>query len=155
MRLVASGKLGDALVIEEKLTILRTDDRTIALRPTFKLTRYFTLASGIAIACVTIMLALLFRQNALHEVITTAEVHNTVLARSFGNTIWPRFSAYIRSVATDDPDGLRGRNETAEIHEVLKILTHDLPILKVKIYKGLTQITEFWGYYGTYAQEPT
>ena len=88
-----------------------------------------------AIAFVTIILALFFRQNSLHEVISTAELQNTVLARSFANTIWPRFSAYIQSVATDDPDGLRNRKETAAIHEALKILTYDLPILKVKIYK--------------------
>ncbi len=112
--------------------------------PRFKLIRYFSLACGIAFACVSVFLALFFRQNAVFEVITTAEVQNIVLARSFANTIWPRYAPYIRSVATDDPVVLRNRKETDELHETLKILTYDIPVLKVKIY-NLEGVTVYSG----------
>jgi PAS domain S-box-containing protein len=62
------------------------------------------------------------------------------LARSFANTIWPRFSPYFASVSGESGDVLRTQPETQQIHEALKTLTAGLPVLKVKIYNldGLT-----------------
>jgi PAS domain S-box-containing protein len=105
----------------------------------FKLLRYFSVTSAIALVVVTVALVILYRQSAVSEMVNMAESQNAALARSFANTIWPRFADYVRTVTGDRP-ALRGRSETHEIHAALKALTAGLPVLKVKIYnlQGLT-----------------
>ena len=109
-------------------------------KPMFKLFRYYSLASAIAIVAVTAVLVAFYRQNAVNELITTAENQNVSLARSFANTLWPRFSSYVVSVSGEDGEALRAHPETQEIHEALAVATDGLPVLKVKIYdlNGLT-----------------
>ena len=106
----------------------------------FKLLRYFSLTSAVAILSVTIVLVMLYRQTAVNELIELAEAQNVGLARSFANTIWPRVSGYVTSVSGLDGDALRARPETRQIHDALKALSAGLPVLKVKIYNldGLT-----------------
>jgi PAS domain S-box-containing protein len=99
----------------------------------FKLLRYFSFTSAIALVVVTVALVMLYRQSAVGEMVNMAESQNAALARSFVNTIWPRFSEYVMTVSGDGPT-LRGRSETDEIHAALKALTKGLPVLKVKIY---------------------
>lgn len=62
------------------------------------------------------------------------------LARSFANAIWPRYAPYVASAGAFDGDALRARDETRELHETLRRLAADLPVLRVKIYdlEGLT-----------------
>ena len=106
----------------------------------FKLLRHFSLTSAVAILSVTVALVMLYRLTAVNALIELAENQNVVLARSFANTIWPRFSDYVASVPGLDGDALRARPETRQIHEALKRLAAGLPVLKVKIYNldGLT-----------------
>jgi signal transduction histidine kinase len=81
-----------------------------------------------------------YRQNAVDDLVTMAERHNVALAQSFANTLWSRYSSYVASVSLADGDTLRAHPETRTIHEALKTLTTELPVLKVKIYniEGLT-----------------
>ena len=106
----------------------------------FRLLRYYSITSAVAIVVVTVVLVASFRQHELAQLIESAEGQNVVLARSFANTIWPRFSSYVTSVSDVDGDTLRSRPETQRIHEVLVTLVTGLPVLKVKIYTldGLT-----------------
>ncbi len=106
----------------------------------FRLIRYYSLASAVAILAATVVLVVLYRQNAVNELIETAEIENVALARSFANIIWPKFSPYIASVSGQDGDALRARPETRQIHAALVSITAGLPVLKVKIYDldGLT-----------------
>ena len=117
----------------------------------FKLVRFFLLTSVIAMAVIA-GAVVLYRQNEVKRLIVFAEGHNVVLARSFANTIWPRFSSYIRSTPGLNGDSLQTRPETREIHEVLKTLTTGLPVLKVKIYNldGLTVYSSEFGEIGVY-----
>jgi PAS domain S-box-containing protein len=82
---------------------------------------------------ITVTLVILYRQSAVDELVNMAETQNAALARSFANTIWPRFSGYVRSVKGDGAY-VRARPETADIYAALKSLTAGLPVLKVKIY---------------------
>ena len=100
----------------------------------FKLIRYYSLASAVAILATTVVLVVLFRQNAVNELIYTAESQNVALARSFANTIWPRFSSYVASASGEDGEALSARSETREIHDAISSITAGLPVLKVKIY---------------------
>ncbi|MCZ6861997.1 MAG: hypothetical protein O7I42_17260, partial [Alphaproteobacteria bacterium] len=97
----------------------------------FNLLRYFSLASAIALAIVTVVLVHLYRQNAVDELVESAEGQNVTLARSFANVLWPRFSHYVGSVSGMDGDALRARPETRELDAALKTLTTGLPVLKV------------------------
>ena len=78
----------------------------------FRLFRYYSIASAVAIVAVTVALAAFYRDNAVGELITTAESQNVVLARTFANILWPRFSPYITSVSGEDGDALRARTES-------------------------------------------
>ena len=63
----------------------------------FKLLRYFSLTSAVAILTVTVALVVLYRHNAVNDLVENAENQSVALARSFANTIWPRFSDYVTS----------------------------------------------------------
>ncbi len=85
----------------------------------FRLVRYFSIASAIAIGAVTILAAVLYRQAATNDLVEVVEIENMNLARSFSNSIWPRYSGYVRSVSGLDGDQMRARPETAQILEDL------------------------------------
>ncbi len=106
----------------------------------FELLRYFSLTSAVAILSVTVVLVVFYRNNAVSDLVGIAEHQNVALGRSFANTIWPRFSAYVTGVSGLDGDALRARPETRQIQEALKKIAAGLPVLKVKIYNldGLT-----------------
>ncbi|MFQ5617875.1 MAG: PAS domain-containing protein, partial [Rhodospirillales bacterium] len=106
----------------------------------FRLLRYFSLTSGLAVLVISVLLAVVQRWHEVNHLIEIVEEQNVALARSFANAVWPRFSSYAASVSELDGDALRARPETREIHETLKKLTTGLPVLKVKIYnpEGLT-----------------
>ena len=106
----------------------------------FRLLRYFSLTSGIALVAVAIVLAYFYREHAVDDLVDITERKNETLARSFANAIWPSLAPYLASAGALDGDALRARDETRELHETLRRLTADLPVLKVKIYdlEGLT-----------------
>jgi PAS domain S-box-containing protein len=99
----------------------------------FKLIRYFSFTSAIALIVVTAALVVAHRRSAVHELVAMAEAQNAALARSFANTIWPRFSGYVTGVS-GTPAEVRARAETRELDAALRALTAGLPVLKVKIY---------------------
>ena len=100
----------------------------------FGLLRYFSIASAVALIAVTFALVYLYRDNAMEELVVSAEGQNVTLARSFANNLWPRLSDYVMAVTDTDGDKLRARPETADIDEAVRNLTAGLPVLKVKIY---------------------
>ena len=106
----------------------------------FRLLHYFSIASAIAIALVTVTLAFFYRQDAVADLTKLVERQNVALALSFSNTIWPNFSRYVSTVSGLDGEALRAKPETREIHATLTALTAGLPVLKVKMYnpEGLT-----------------
>ncbi len=105
----------------------------------FRLLRFFSAISVAAIIAIAIMLAVL-RQHALGQIVEYAESQNVALARSFANTIWPRFSPYLSATSGFDGETMRGHPITREIGKALITLTAGVPVLKIKIYdlNGLT-----------------
>ncbi len=106
----------------------------------FRLLRYFSITSALAILLVTFSLSFLYWKKENTQLTNVIEKQNVALARSFANIIWPRYSDYVNSVSVLDGDGLRTRPETRDIHRLLKSLTKGTPILKIKMYdlNGLT-----------------
>lgn len=105
----------------------------------FRLVRFFTLTSA-ASAAVLIGTVVVYRHTEVTEQIRFAESQNVTLARSFANTIWPQFSAYVTSASRFDRNGLAQRPETRAIDAAVRAVSAGLPTLKVKIYSldGLT-----------------
>ena len=118
----------------------------------FRLLRYFSLTSALAVVAVSAVLLVIYRQSAVNDLVDLAENQNLVLARSFANIIWPKFSSYVASTPGMDGDTLQARPETRKIHEALKGLTSGLPVLKVKVYNldGLTVYSSEPGEIGIY-----
>ena len=105
----------------------------------FRLVRFFLFTSLIAAVAVTAAV-ITYRRDEVQRLINFAEVQNVILARSFANTIWPRFSSYVRSLPVTERDALRARPETNSLHEALRLLTVGLPVMKIQIFNldGLT-----------------
>ena len=105
----------------------------------FKLVRFFLLTSLLS-ALIIIAVIAYFRQSEIRQLIDYAENQNVKLAQSFSNTIWPYFSAYVASASSFNEKELQKSLETSEIGNALKVVTANLPVIKVKIYnlEGLT-----------------
>ncbi len=106
----------------------------------FNLLRYFSLASATVILVIALAMHAVYRQSAVDDLVFMAERHNVALAQSFANTLWSGYASHVTSVSGADGGTLRAHPETRNIHEALKTLTTELPVLKVKIYDldGLT-----------------
>jgi len=106
----------------------------------FRLLRYFSVTSAIAVVITASVLVMAYRQGIISEIIVNAEKENIALTQTIKNTIWPSFSSYLTSISNADGETLRSRPETREVHAALKTLTVGLPVLKVKVYNlnGLT-----------------
>lgn len=99
----------------------------------FRLQRYFSVTSAIALVAVAMVVVVFYRQNAVNDLVVSAEAQSAALAQSFANTLWPRFSNDIMETSGLDGDDLRQRPVTAEIDAAVRALIAGLPILKVKI----------------------
>jgi PAS domain S-box-containing protein len=106
----------------------------------FKLLRYFSLTSAVAVVAVSVVLLLIYHRSAVNNLVEQAETQNVFLARSFANNLWPHFAAYFKSASGLDGNELRARPETAALDRTVRALTSGIPVLKVKIYNlaGLT-----------------
>lgn len=100
----------------------------------FRLLRYFSIASAIALTVVTSVSVYLYRHTAVEELVVSEERANVDLARLFSNILWLRFSDYVKTVSETNGDTLRARPETHQIDEAVRTLTASLAVLKVKIY---------------------
>jgi len=100
----------------------------------FKLLRYFSLTSFVAIALVIAGLTGVYRQREVAQLVALTEDHNVTLTRSLANAVWPRYVQYLTSEKDTDGDTLRKRPETEALHETFHVLSKDLPVLKIKIY---------------------
>ena len=56
----------------------------------FRLLRYFSISSAVAITVVTAVLLVLYHQNAIGDLVRFGEAHNEALTRSLANSLWPK-----------------------------------------------------------------
>ncbi|MSO85197.1 MAG: hypothetical protein EXR04_04500 [Rhodospirillales bacterium] len=57
--------------------------------------RTFLVSSAAAFVAVAVALVLLYRQQAIAEVIRSQEAQNVVLTRALANVLWPRFAGHV------------------------------------------------------------
>ncbi len=99
----------------------------------FKLLRYYSIASGIALLAVAMVLVFVYRSISIDQVLENVETENLAMSRAFANAIWPRFADYVTTAAPTDTEKLQARPETAEINKVAKSLVAGLNVVKIKI----------------------
>ncbi len=106
----------------------------------FKLSRYFSIASAVAIALITAIFAFAYATSEKARVIALEEANNASLARALANSILIEHGSYLRSVGHLDGAALRAQPETARLDVVLRQSLAGLNVHKVKIYhpNGLT-----------------
>jgi len=106
----------------------------------FRLVRYFSMASLVAIAIVTALLGMFYRRIALNNLMELAESRNVALTLAFGNSLWPEFAPFVASASGLSGDELRARPEIAKLRQAVLRQMTGLEVVKVKVYNlaGLT-----------------
>jgi len=106
----------------------------------FGLTRFFSIAALIVIIAATAIIATFNQRVAVDSLALLGESRNETLAQALANAMWPRFNSYLIETESMDPAKLARRAETRVIDSRVRALTHNLPVLKVKIYNpsGMT-----------------
>ena len=109
-------------------------------RPKFNFRRYLILTSAVALISASVLLGVLYRQNAVTELIELSESQNVELAQVLANAVSPSFYADPRPAADSDGNAVPTRPESDRIKGVLTRLTADTSVLKVRIHNidGLT-----------------
>jgi len=100
---------------------------------TFHLLRYFSIASGIAILLVTIVISVTYYQGEVADQIRATEIRNVMLAQTFANTIWPQFAQHILR-KFDSAEQIRKDPNTARLHDTLRVMSQHVPVIKIKMY---------------------
>lgn len=106
----------------------------------FKLLRYYTGASAVAILVVTAVIIGLARQASERSLIQLAERENTDIAQTLINGTQDRLFSYLAYTHDKTPDQLRASAAAQELDETLHTLVKGLHVSKIKLYRlsGLT-----------------
>lgn len=100
----------------------------------FKLLRYFSIVSAALLLATTVLLANIYRQVTVAQIVDHGGIANTSLAGALANAIWPGFADHLAGAADLGGDELRAHPETARLQEVVKRHLRGLSVAKVKIY---------------------
>ena len=99
-----------------------------------KLTRYFSITSGVLIAAVTLFAAFLLHRHDVASLISATERQNVAVGQAFSNSVWPDYEDTLKMAKDLSGDQIRALPQTITLNEDLRRLSQHLPVLKVKIY---------------------
>jgi len=99
----------------------------------FHLLRYFSIASGIAILLVTILISWVYYAEEVGDQIQATETRNVMLAQTFANAIWPQYAAHL-SQPFVSAERTRDDPNTRQLHETLRSMSRRVPVIKIKMY---------------------
>lgn len=100
----------------------------------FPLMRYFSIASLVCMLIAAFLLASLYRNISVENLIEYGEQKNAVLAQALANTIWPEFAPFIPTAIQLNQEQLRDHSETRKIHTSIVRNVEGLNVLKIKIF---------------------
>ncbi len=106
----------------------------------FRLLRYFSITSAVVLLAVTVLLAWVYRQVTVNQLVDHGQNANVALAGALANSIWPEFQTHVTSPWKISADELRQHPMTVLLHEAVTEQLRGLSIVKVKVYnfEGLT-----------------
>lgn len=84
-----------------------------------RLFRYYTIAALVALAIVTIVLGIIYRQLAVMNLTNQAESQNVALARRFTNSTWPQFESFVDEASDLSPEELLDHPQTARLRQAI------------------------------------
>ncbi|WP_156428751.1 PAS domain S-box protein [Magnetospirillum sp. XM-1] len=102
----------------------------------FKLLRYYSMASAVALTITASVLVALYRSDQVDEFLLSTEADNTRLTTSFANTFWRQFQPFFVSASNIPAEPLRRRGELRALDIAFESLSAGLPILKIRVYDG-------------------
>ncbi len=105
-----------------------------ARRPAFRLLRYFSIASLVAIVLATAALTTLQQRLAVRDLIQAQENHHVVLTQSVARGHWPEFAGLFSSAAKLDVAALQQHPEVPRLQQLISREFEGTHVLKVKIY---------------------
>ncbi len=100
----------------------------------FRLLRYYSIASAVALVITAIMLVAVYRRDQIAEFRLTAEEDNLQLAKTFSNTFWRQFYPFFMSSSSIPSEALRRRGEMRALDIAFDSLSAGLPILKIRVF---------------------
>lgn len=102
--------------------------------PPVRLLRYYAVASFLAVAAATVVLAVLFERLAVRELRELQQQHHVALARAATNALWPQLAQFLDSARALEGTALRGHSQSELVREALARQFAGTGVLRVKIY---------------------
>ncbi|OZH51665.1 hypothetical protein AFK68_29455 [Hydrocoleum sp. CS-953] len=104
------------------------------IKQTFQLVRNFSIVSFSAFILAITLLAVLYRQQVVNNLLTLTEKKNVILTQFLANTIWQEYETFLSSTQTLSDEALAAHSKTRQIKEIVTQKVEGLSVLKVKIY---------------------
>ena len=99
----------------------------------FRLRRYFSIASGVALLVVGLAMSWAYYREELATQVDTAQARNVMLARTYANALWPAYMDFLAR-PVDDLVLLRRDPATESLDRTVKAMSRGVPVVKIKIY---------------------
>lgn len=101
----------------------------------YRLVRNFSIASAVAIVIVTLVLGYVQHKSLKFDLVTTTEMHNAMLSRSYANTLGPRLIQFLDQSADVEASALSASDGFRQLDEYFHRATAGVDVLKVKVYR--------------------
>ena len=100
----------------------------------FKLLRYFSLASFVSVVIVAAILGFLYRELAIHSLVTMGESNNQAVTRVLANSLWPKLIPYLATADTLPSERMQEHPEREMLADMLVTHLRGSSVAKVKVY---------------------
>ncbi|MGA7178370.1 MAG: histidine kinase [Thiobacillaceae bacterium] len=100
----------------------------------FRLLRYYSILSLVAIVAAALMLSLFYREVAFNGILRLAERGNQSLARAALNSMRPELARYLNGVANLGPEGIKNYPLPAEVAASINEIMQGEPVVGIKVY---------------------
>ncbi len=100
----------------------------------FRLTRYFSITSLVAVALVAALLGHAYQRAAIADLSELTEANNQALSTVLANTLWPEYGDHLTKASALSADALRDHPLTVALRRAIVEKTRGLTVVKVKIY---------------------
>jgi len=100
----------------------------------FRLNRYCSIVSFVAIVAAAVALSLYYRHIAVNELIELEKRKNLALTQTIANTLWQQYRGFLKKAgALSEPQLVRHPSSKA-LHRDIAGMVHSLSVLKIKMF---------------------
>ena len=100
----------------------------------FKLLRFYSIASFVAVLATALLITLFYRQVAIQGIMQLAERSNLALARTALNSVRPQLIDYLDTVAQPGYVNISHNSPPPELATAIRSLMRDSSVVRIKIY---------------------